>query len=205
MSPLVTAVRLEPRLAYDGTQLRAHFLRAQFGLRGDAAAVFRGPCSVVGDHLVDLADRERGLFIRSLDMLHLIVERFDRDLVRAVLVQRLIAGIVAEILRDRGVADRILRRGDDVYVGEGKLTVSIATVSPVSTLVHFGINVDDRETPVRAAGLAPLRCDPEAFAKDLTDRLSGEILGIDDAVTKVRAVGDVFDHPDQLRAPAGPR
>ena len=77
---LVTLVALLPRQDYDGRQLRPHFLRKRFGVHGDAAVAFRGACDVRGEALVDLADREDGLFIRSGDMLHVLVSaQVDRE------------------------------------------------------------------------------------------------------------------------------
>ena len=40
------------------------------------------------------------------------------------------------------------RKGDDLFLGEGKLSVSIATASPVSTLIHLGVNEDASGAPV---------------------------------------------------------
>lgn len=191
MRPLTTRVALEPRVDYDGTQLRPHFLRHQFGLRGDAAVAFRGSCRVEIDALVDLADREAGAFIASRDMVHVIVEQFQPDLVRMILLQRLLTSLVAENVRSRlapEVAARVRRQGDDVYVGSGKLTVSIATLSPVSGLIHLGVNVDDRDTPVPTAALGPLGIGPAEFASAVLSDLAAEIEGVADARSKVRPV-----------------
>ena len=189
MRPLACALRLDPRVDYDGTQLRPHFLRETFGLDGDVAVAFRGACSVTGDALVDLADREAGLFIHSRDMIHLLVERFDADLPLAIALQRLLASQVADRIRERlapPLAATVTRRGDDVFVGEGKLTVSIATVSPVSTLIHLGINVDDRDTPVPTAALGPLGIDPGEFSHNLLQAFAREVEDMIVARCKVR-------------------
>jgi hypothetical protein len=189
MRSLRTLVSLEPRVDYCGLELRPHFIRERFGLHGDAAIVFRGACHVAGDALVDLADREARAHIASRDMLHLMVERFETDLPRAVLLQRLLAAMVADRVRRSLSADRaalVVRSGDDVFVGDGKLTVSIATLSIVSSLIHFGINVDDRDTPVPTAALDPLGIPVEPFAQGLLDDLAAEIEGIADAMSKVR-------------------
>lgn len=181
---LVTLVSLLPRQDYDGRQLRPHFLRKRFGVHGDAAVAFRGACDVRGEALVDLADREDGLFIRSGDMLHVLVERFDTDLVRAVLIQRLLAARCADRVR-AATTDSVVRKGDDVYVGGRKLNVSIATVSPVSTLVHFGVNIDATGAPVDAVGLRDLGLDPAAFAAGLLSDLDAELEAVALAASKV--------------------
>jgi uncharacterized protein len=171
---LERAVVLTPAIAYDGAQLRPHFLRSRFGTKADAIVAFRGPCEVRGDKLVDLDDRAAGAFIFSPDMLHVMVERFDLDLVRAVLLQRLMASSCAEIVAASGALG-VRRRGNDVYVGDRKLNVSIAARSPVSTLLHFGVNVDAAGAPVPAIGLNDLKIDPESFATALLSAFDAEV------------------------------
>jgi hypothetical protein len=185
MRRLVRHVALEPRHEYDGSQLRPHFLMARFGIVGDAAVIFRGPADVRGAALVDLEDRGQKHVIRSADMLHLMVERFEADLVLGIFLQRLIASIVADQVRALAPGRTVLRNGDDVRVDGRKLSVSIATVSPVSTLIHFGINVDPAGAPVPAAGLSELGIDPNAFAPALLGLLDAELEGIAHARAKV--------------------
>ena len=190
---LETLVATDTGLAYTGRELRPHFIRSRFGLAGDAAVAWRGPCDVRGGDLVDLEDRDQGLFIHSRDMLHVLVEIFEPDLPRMILLQRLLAALVADQVREalgEGEVGRVRREGDDVYVGDGKLSVSIATVSPVSALIHFGINVDTAETPVPTAGLGALGIDPYAFAERLLADLRQEVREAGDAATKVRPVQD---------------
>lgn len=182
-------VRLDPPLPYDGTQLSPHYLRARFGIGGDAAVLFRGPCHV-DEALVDLEDREQGAFIHSRDMLHLIVELFGVGLEPMVLLQRLVACMIADRVRNALPAGSIpvLRRGDDVYAGAGKLTVGIATVSAVSGLLHTGINVTGEGAPVQAAGLLELGISPGPFAEGLLGDLVDEIASVIAASCKVRPV-----------------
>ena len=153
MRGMHTVFHTEP-LAYTGHQLRSHWIYETFGLQGDAIVTFRGPCRVELSEMVDREDVFAGADIRAAEMLHLIAEQFDRDLTRAVLRQRLLICMIAERLQ--GVAGMPLPRrdGDDLYIGERKLTVSIAPVSPVSTLNNEGINVDPAGAPVAAVGLA---------------------------------------------------
>jgi uncharacterized protein len=184
MRRLLRQVALEPRQPYDGSQLRPHFLRQRFGVAGDAAVVFRGPADVAGEALVDLEDRARENVIKSADMLHLMVERFEVDLVEGIFLQRMIAAITADLVRAR-TPRAVARNGDDVRVEGRKLTVSIATVSPVSTLIHFGINVDPAGAPVPAVGLAELGVEPAAFAASLLDAIDAELEGIALARAKV--------------------
>jgi hypothetical protein len=157
----------------------------QFHVAGDAAVIFRGPADVKGSALIDLEDRQQEHVIVSADMLHLMIERFEVDLLLGICIQRLIASIVADDVRVLAPGRAVARNGDDVRVDGRKLTVSIATVSPVSTLIHFGINVDPAGAPVPAIGLEELGGDPERFAVKLLDRIDCELEGIARARSKV--------------------
>jgi hypothetical protein len=185
MRRLARRVAFDPRLTYDGTQLRPHFILGRLGIVGDAAVVFRGPADVKGRALVDLEDRAADRAIKAADMLHLIVERFDVDLAAGILLQRLIAANAADEVRARCAGRAVVRGGDDVRVDGRKLSVSIATVGPTSTLIHFGVNVDPAGAPVPAVGLAELGIEPAAFAAALLDRVDAELEGIAHARAKV--------------------
>lgn len=180
-------VRVSDGLTYDGSQLRSHWIYETTGVAGDAVVWFIGPCQVASDALVDLFDRRAGEEIHAAAMLHFLVEHFDTDLARAVLRQRLLVAIAAETLR--GVAGiAIERRGDDLIVGERKLSVSIATVSPVSQLIHLGINVDPAGAPVPAVGLAELGVDPCRAGQEMARRYAEEVESMQAAAAKVRWV-----------------
>ena len=175
-------------LAYTGHQLRSHWIFETFGIQGDAIAAFRGPCRVELSEMVDRADVLAGEDIRSAEMLHLIAEHFDRDLTRAVLRQRLLICTLAETLRRDHELPPTWREGDDLFIGERKLTVSIATASPVSTLIHVGINVDAAGAPVAAVGLGEWNVGVDALAEELLAAYAEENEDIYLATCKVRGV-----------------
>lgn len=188
MRPLRTACHLEPRRAYNGVELRPHFLRQEFGIEGDAAVIFRGPACVRAGSLLDLEDRDAQDAILAADMLHLIVECFGAPLERMVLLQRLITSLACERLRcslPAEVAATVTRRGDDVFIGDGKFSVSIATVSPVSGLIHAGFNIDDAGAPVKTSSLSRCGLDPALFATQLLEDLRAEVDGVIHALCKV--------------------
>ncbi len=180
-------VALDRPIAYTGEQLRSLWLYETFGAAGDAIAVFAGPCAVAGDRLVDTEDRLAGDSIEAASMLHIIIEHFGDDLERAVLRQRLLIAIIKDELTQMGV-ERLLRRGDDLYRDERKLTVSIATKSPVSTLIHTGINIDPAGAPVAACGLAEFGLDHTDCAQRIAEAYRGEIAAAQFACVKVRGV-----------------
>jgi len=176
------------QLAYTGAELRSHWIMGRFGLRGDAVVAFRGPCEVGLSEMVDLEDVAAGAFIRSAEMLHFIAEHFEGDLDRMVLRQRLFICVIREALSALDGVPELRREGDDLYAGERKLSVSIATASPVSTLMHVGLNVDPAGAPVPAVGLADWGVDPERLARELLDAWAAELAGIAAARCKVRGV-----------------
>jgi uncharacterized protein len=177
-------------IVYDGSQLRAHWLLARFGVAGDAIVGFRGPCAVRADEMADLADLD-GPGIAADDMVHFVWEAFtDPSLLLAVHRQRLLAAQAAEVLAAFAPNERVRRDGDDLFVGTGKLSISIATVSPVSSLVHFAVNVGRGGAPVEIACLAQFGVDPAAFGQALLRRCADEQASIATARAKVRAKGE---------------
>ena len=175
-------------LAYTGHQLRSHWIYETFGVQGDAIVAFRGPCRVELSEMVDRADVIAGEDIRAAEMLHLIAEHFDRDLTRAVLRQRLLICMIAELLKTVISVPEIEREGDDLYADDRKLTVSIATISPVSTLIHVGVNIDASGAPVAACGLDDWKIDANALAEELLEAYASEAEDIYLATCKVRGV-----------------
>ncbi len=176
------------QLGYTGHQLRSHWIYETFGIQGDVIVAFRGPCRVELSEMVDREDVLAGKDIRAAEMLHLIAEHFDRDLIRAVLRQRLLICTIAERLQRTPGVPVLRRDGDDLYVDERKLTVSIATASPVSTLIHVGINVDASGAPVAAVGLGEWGIDVDALAQELLGAYAEEAEDIYLATCKVRGV-----------------
>jgi hypothetical protein len=170
------------------TELHGHFAFKNFGIAGDAAVAFVGPCDVEGERLVDLADKRAGEKIKAARMLHFIVEHFGVPLAEAVWRQRLFAAIVCEEVSARAPKASVRREGDDVFADDGKLTVSIATVSPTSALVHFGVNVDGSGAPVAVADLQSLGIDARGLASAVLARYAAEAEGARAAACKVKGV-----------------
>ncbi len=175
-------------MTYDGTQLRSHFIFGKTGILGDSIVSFVGPADVPLKNMVDLADVAAKENIYSTSMVHFIVEHFDSNLDATILKQRLLSAIAAEELwkydRCRGVE----RKGDDLYDGEKKLSVSIATASPVSCLIHFAINIKCDKTPCPTKGLSDYDVDPRVFADAVMAKYVDEMNSAAEARCKVRAV-----------------
>lgn len=176
------------RMSYDGHQLRSLWAFRTFGLQGDSLVSFAGPCRVEVNSLVDVADALNQVPIYSQDMLHFIVEHFSLDLEKTVLRQRLLMVIVKELLEETAGV-RLVRRGDDLYYQGRKLSVSIATLSPVSTLIHAGLNIVPEGAPVSAAGLEEMGLeDIPGVALAILGAYAAETEGIYLARCKVRGV-----------------
>lgn len=181
---------LDERIAYDGSQLRAHWILDRCGIVGDAMVGFAGPCRVRKEEIADLADLD-GPGIAGDDMVHFVWESFAApDLLLAVHRQRLLAAQAAEVLRELAPSAIVRRDGDDLWVGTGKLSISIATVSPVSALVHFAVNATPGGAPVAIAALQQLGVAPAAFARELLARAAREQDSIAAARSKVRPKGE---------------
>jgi len=161
-------------IKYTGEQLRSLWAYRTFGLLGDSIVAFIGSCDVQPTHMKDMEDIRDASAIYSERMLHFIVEHFDADLDRAVLRQRLLMALMAECLNRRPGEPRIRRVGDDLYDGDRKATVSIASASPVSALIHAGINISSKNTPVPTVGLDDLDMDAHEFAAEISSAYKAE-------------------------------
>ena len=188
MRPL-TIEFLRRAIPYDGTQIGPLWAYREFGRQGDSLVAWIGRCSIPQRHMIDQDDVRRRAKIASPRMLHFIAEHFDTppDLEKAVLRQRLFATLALEGLRARCDVE-IRREGDDLFtLREEKLSISVATATPVSTKFHFGINVvRARGVGVVTAGLKDLGIDPGPFAEALLEAYRRELEGVLDARTRSR-------------------
>lgn len=179
---------IEEEIKYIGSQLAPHWIYKNFGMQGDAIVAFKGECDVKLTEMVDIEDVINNEPIYSKYMLSFITEQFNVNLVEGVYRQRLLICIIKELLEEKGIF--VKRNGDDLIINGGKLSVSIATKSLTSILVHTGLNIISEGAPVRAAGLTNDLgiTDIDGFAKEVMKRYSEEIEDINLASTKVRGV-----------------
>jgi uncharacterized protein len=179
---------IDETITYDGTQLASLWAYKNFRLQGDSIVAFAGPCNVKLAEMVDQEDVLAGAFIYSENMVHFIVEHFDMDLEKTVTRQRLLIAIMRDMLLEMGVSPTLRRQGDDLYLNDRKASVSIATLSPVSSLIHAAVNISSQNTPVPTIGLADLHIDPVIFAKRVIHAYQNELDSIRMARCKVRGV-----------------
>ncbi|MDO4540999.1 MAG: DUF366 family protein [Syntrophomonadaceae bacterium] len=170
---------------YDGNQLRSHWVYDKFDLLGDAAVAFCGMAMLSAEELVDLGDARDKEGIYSPYMLHFIIEHFDPDLEKTIYRQRLFLHLVMEELGRFEIYPQ--RIGDRLYVKQAKLTVSTASLTVVSGIIHLGLNIRTEDTPVKAVGLEELGLhDIPAFAERVLVAYQRELESITDARAKVR-------------------
>ncbi len=179
---------IEHEIKYEGWQLSPHWIYKNFKIQGDAIVAFVGECEVKLTEMVDIEDVINNEPIYSKSMLSFISEQFNVGLLEGVFRQRLLICTIKEALEKRGY--KITRSGDDLFFEDKKLTVSIATKSVNSILIHTGININSDGAPVKASGLASDLglSDIKDFAREILNRYSQEIDDIILASTKVRGV-----------------
>ena len=207
---------IEKEIKYTGNELAPHWIYKNFKIQGDAIVAFCGECEVDLSEMVDIEDVINNEPIYSKLMLNFIVENFNIGLVEGVLRQRLLITIIKEVLEEEAKRQRgkeakknedhasmhpdifasktpftihhspLTRNGDDLFVNNKKLSVSIATKSLTSVLIHTGINIDPSGAPVDAIGLNSLNIENvKEFAQKVMMKYSEEIDDIILASTKV--------------------
>ena len=179
---------IEKEIKYIGSQLAPHWIYKNFKLQGDVIVAFIGECEVALTEMVDIEDVINNEPIYSKSMLSFITEQFNVNLVEGVFRQRLLICIIKELLEERGIF--VVRNGDDLMIDGRKLSVSIATKSTTSILIHTGLNILSEGAPVKASGLTSELgiSDIKEFALEVMKRYSEELEDINLASTKVRGV-----------------
>jgi len=182
---------IEKEICYTGKELSPHWIYKNFNIQGDAIVAFIGECDVKLDNMVDIEDVLSNSPIYSKKMLHFIVEHFNIPLMEGVLRQRLLVAIARDVILSRlSSHTELTRHGDDLYYNDRKLSVSIATKSITSVLIHLGMNIISENTPVKAAGLkSELNLnDINSIASDIINNYRQENDQIKKASCKVKGV-----------------
>lgn len=179
---------IEENIKYIGSQLVPHWIYKNFKIQGDAIVAFVGECKVDLTEMVDIEDVINNEPIYSKSMLSFITEQFNIGLVEGVLRQRLLISTIKELLEEMGIF--VVRKGDDLMINGAKLSVSIATKSINSVLIHTGLNILSEGAPVKASGLESELgiTDIRSFAEEVMKRYIEELDDILLASTKVRGV-----------------
>lgn len=186
---------LDEEIKYVGSQLAPHWIYKNFHILGDAVVSFTGEMDVKITEMVDIEDVIANSPIYSKNMVSFIIEHFGISLSECVLRQRFLICIIIEELRKvLGDKFQIRRSGDDIFVNidgiDKKLSVSIATKSITSGLIHTGLNIDPSGAPVQACGLTTDLgiVNVKEFANNVMKRYVDENREIFEATCKVRGV-----------------
>jgi hypothetical protein len=184
--------QIKELILYDGHQIEPMWALNEFDVKGSSVITWIGPLNIVNEKVIDYEDV--GLEIKADEMLHFIIEHFDcqpADLRLCYHRQRLFVSIFKDILLQMGVESQ--KEGDDLYIAESKLSVSIATCSVSSMKIHFGVNIKNSGTPqnVRTACLMDLieglnHQDIYIMAKNTYEVYNNEINSIEDDIFKTR-------------------
>ena len=178
---------IEKEIKYIGSQLAPHWIYKNFHLQGDAIVAFVGEVDVNLSEMVDIEDVINNEPIYSKKMLNFIIEKFDSDLEQMVWVQRLFMSIIKEKLEDYGA--KITRDGDDLFYENRKLSVSIATKSITSCLIHSALNIIKEGAPISVSDLSEIGIvDIKKFANEIMQKFQDESQSIKMATYKVRGV-----------------
>jgi len=180
---------INKKIMYTGSELRSLYAYLEHGILGDSIIAFRGPCKVEFSEMVDGEDLLEKSKIEGSDMVHFIFEIFDRPLFCGVLLQRLFASVVIDVLQELSKKPlNLIRCGDDIYQSKKKLSISIATRSPNSSMIHFAVNVSNKGTPVETCCLSDFSIDAKKFAELCLKSIQAEYESILIATQKVKSV-----------------
>jgi hypothetical protein len=172
-------------ILYDGLQLQPHWIYKNTGLQGNALVAFIGGANVPLDNMVDLEDVVKKAPIYSPKMLHFLGEWFIDSLDQGILLQHHFTSELYESLLEKGIQG-LRKRGNDIYFENRKMSVSIATTSGVSVLMHSAVNIETEGTPIPTSGLAELGIDPVPFAHAVLERFTAQWTIWSGARVKVR-------------------
>lgn len=178
---------IDKEIKYIGSQLSPHWIYKNFHLQGDAIVSFVGEVDVKLDEMVDIEDVINNEPIYSKKMVNFIIEIFNCSLEQMVWIQRLFMSIIKEILENKGI--EIKRDGDDLFYQGRKLSISIATKSITSCLIHSALNIIKEGAPINVSDLSEMGIeDVKQFANEVMEKFANEAKDIKMATYKVRGV-----------------
>ena len=195
----ITHKHVDEIFEYDGSQINPSWAFQKFGIYGSSIVTWIGPVNITPDNLKDFADV--GLEIKSNNMANFICEFFDQQPVNmrvAYLRQRLLVMIFREILTENGISTK--RSGDDIYIDNRKLSISIASVGLSSSKIHFAFNLEDKGTPddIETIGLFDIKDEKglRIFNEDnlldlintIVNRFIDELITIENDISKTKVL-----------------
>lgn len=182
---------INDELRYDGTQLRPQFAYFNYKLLGNSIISWIGACDISFEHMVDGEDLLERSLIKGDQMLHFIIEIFDCKIMTAVTLQRLFAAIVQQtineqIINKKEFGNLLKRAGDDLFLDNKKLSISIASSSVFSSQIHFAANITTSGTPVLTTSLDELKLKTKDLSMAIMSKFCEEFQSIIEATQKVK-------------------
>lgn len=175
-------------IKYTGKELSPHWIMTNFKLVGDSIVAFVGEVDVPIENMVDVEDYINNEPIYAKSMLNFIIEHFNYSIREIAMAQILLIQSIKEVfLEEYNIT--LTRKGDDLFWNERKLSVSIATKSIISGLIHTALNIDCSGAPIKASDLNEIGIkNIEVLAEQIMKKYSENIEKINYALTKVRGV-----------------
>lgn len=183
---------INKNITYNGSQLHSHFAYLNYRILGNSIISWAGSCKLTSQYIVDGEDLINNCKIEADKMLHFIIEIFPQNFFYIVSIQRLFCCLIMEFLQ-KNIKEEIhlknlIRKGDDIYIKNKKLSISIATVSPCSSLIHFGINILNKGTPVPTISLDCLNINYKKLSLEIMNKFILEIESITKCTQKSKWV-----------------
>lgn len=178
---------INKEIKYTGKELCPHWIYRNFNLQGDSIVAFVGEVEVNLSEMVDIEDVINNEPIYSKSMLNFIIEQYNLSLEQMVYAQRLFISIIKEVIEEYNI--KVLRKGDDLFFDNRKLSVSIATKSITSCLIHTALNIIKEGAPIEASDLSEMGIkNIREFANKILEKYEEEISSIKLATYKVRGI-----------------
>ena len=179
---------IDKEIKYEGRELSPHWIYKNFNILGDAIVSFIGEVDVNITEMVDIEDVINNEPIYSKKMLNFIIEQYSVTLEEMVCLQRLFVSIIKDIIEEK-TGKKIKRSGDDLFFDNRKLSVSIATKSVTSCLIHTALNIIKEGAPIEASDLSEIGIkDYVQFSREVMSKYKNEVEDIKLATYKVRGV-----------------
>ncbi len=161
---------IKEEINFTGEQLSSLFAYDNFNILGDSIVSFIGACDVSLKEIVDLelAKSSKKTFY-SPKMLHFIAEHFELDMEKAILRQYLLLAIIKDLINEKLERNAIKRVGTELFDNDARLAFSLASSSPVSSLIYVGVALLPAEEG-KGRGLEELGIDPITFANEAMER-----------------------------------
>lgn len=178
---------IDKEIKYTGKELSPHWIYRNFNLQGDSIVAFIGEVEVNLSEMVDIEDVINNEPIYSKSMLNFIIEQYNLPLEQMVWAQRLFISIIKEVIEEYNV--KVIRKGDDLFYDNRKLSVSIATKSITSCLIHTALNIIKEGAPIKASDLREMGIENiKEFANKILEKYKNEAESIKLATYKVRGI-----------------